>query len=332
MPKRLRTEEFEKKRESSELAESDLVASFVAQYNRELEWGLRLYDELLELKAKSLDGKSTLTLKIGENHLSDFSVNEYVYEMRRKYWEKFFGEPRFFGKLTSNLQYEYISQVHEFANYDFSYWNIKTVQEEIARSLVKGVEDCIIELFDELSYRHSYDEELSHNIHYYTGWKTNIAWKINRRVIIPLRSFGTYSDGTHFKTYLVQHKLSDIEKVLNYLDNGETGSVNIENQLWDAERTRIFRNIQLKYFDVTFYKKGTCHLTFRNERLLKKFNIFGSQRKGWLPKGYARKKYAEFNEEERAVIDSFEGQESYEQTQSEPQYFLFKTNMPMLTA
>ena len=66
--------------------------------------------------------------------------------------------------------------------------------------------------------------------------------------------------------------------------------------------------------------------------MLKKFNIFGSQRKGWLPKGYAKKKYTEFIEEEQAVIESFEGQESYEQTHSEPQYFLFQANMPMLTA
>ena len=38
-------EEYETRRENSELAESDLVSAFVAQYNREIEWGLRLYDE-----------------------------------------------------------------------------------------------------------------------------------------------------------------------------------------------------------------------------------------------------------------------------------------------
>ena len=49
--------------------------------------------------------------------------------------------------------------------------------------------------------------------------------------------------------------------------------------------------------------------------MLKKFNIFGSQRKGWLPKGYAKKKYDEFDAEEQAVIESFEGRNAYEQTQ-----------------
>ena len=43
----------------------------------------------------------------------------------------------------------------------------------MSRNLVKGVEDCIIKLFDELFYQHSYDNDLSKNIHYYNGWKTN---------------------------------------------------------------------------------------------------------------------------------------------------------------
>ncbi|MBQ6969184.1 MAG: hypothetical protein IJP85_02525, partial [Synergistaceae bacterium] len=82
------------------------------------------------------------------------------------------------------------------------------------------------------------------------------------------------------------------------------------------------------------YKKGTCHLTFTNERLLKKLNIFGSQRKGWLPKGYARRRYEEMSAEEQSVIESFEGRESYKSSVMESEYYLFDAghSMPMLTA
>ena len=102
----------------------------------------------------------------------------------------------------------------------------------------------------------------------------------------------------------------------------------------EAEKTHNLKNIQLKYFTVTLYKKGTCHLTFTNERLLKKLNIFGSQRKGWLPKGYARRKYEEMSEEEQLVIESFEGRESYNSSLNEAAYYLFDAghSMPMLTA
>ena len=302
---RLRTKEYKSadRPESWELAESDLIKALVAQYNREIEWGLKLSDELLELESKAMDGKVPLKLEVSEDcHDEKFSVNGYVKAVRRKYWKKFFAQPLFYSRLTSNLATKYTSRVERFAEYEFSYWNIKTVQEEIARSLMKGVEECIVGLFDELSHKYSWSEELElDNIHYYNGWKTNISWKINKRVIIRLTGyhedwrtqrleFEPFRDGAY-------RKLSDIEKVLNYLDSGETTEVDISEQLHIAQSRGQTRKIRLKYFEVTFYKKGTCHITFTNERLLKKLNIYGSQSKGWLPYGYGRKRYEEFDED-----------------------------------
>ena len=334
-------EEYEKKRENFELADMDFVKSFVALYNRELEWGLRLYDEYLELQSKALDGKSLLSLKIGDDEgygdQEHFSVNEYVKAIRRKYWEKLFEHPSFTSRLTSNLYYQYTSQVSEFTNYDFSYWNIKTVQQEIALSLVKGVEKCIVELFDKLSHQYAWDSDLNNgNIHYYNGWKTNLSWKINKRVILPLQAWNYHGELYYSPNFqYCVGTLSDIEKVLNYLDCGETHSgLDIGQSLVDAQKVGYMRNIRTKYFEVTFYKKGTCHITFTNERLLKKLNIFGSQKKGWLPKGYARRRYEELEPEEQAVIESFEGRESYNETLMESQYYLFDAglSMPMLTS
>ena len=332
-------EEYEKKAQNSELAESDLVSAFVAQYNREIEWGLRLNDELRELKEKSLEEKSLITLRIYNGEDDDknyiFSVNEYVRAVRRKYWEKLFRHPRIVGRLTSNQQNEYLTKIETLTHYDFSYWNIKTIQEEIARNLIKSVDECILDLFDELSARHSWDEDEKINIHYYNGWKTNSAWKINRRVVLRLSAYEHYSGGRYdVWLWRVIPKLADIEKVLNFLDNGETGEVNINAQMEEAKKSHNLRNIPLKYFTVTFYKKGTCHLTFTNERLLKKLNIFGSQRKGWLPKGYARRRYEEMSAEEQSVIESFEGRESYKSSVMESEYYLFDAghSMPMLTA
>ena len=68
--------------------------------------------------------------------------------------------------------------------------------------------------------------------------------------------------------------------------------------------------------------------------LFRSLNIFGSQRKGWLPKGYARKRYADMDAEEKAVIDSFEGRESYNDSLMDSDYYLFDAmrSVPMLTA
>ena len=326
-------------RSTSELVEADFIKAIVALYNREVEYGLRLYHEYLDYEAYTLDSKSLILFEVKDIESygrDDFTVNRYVREVRQKYWYKLFRSPQFIGRLTSDLQHQYLSRVNELISYDFSYWNIKTLQADIAKHIVIGVEEAIIKLFDELSHKHYWDEDgVSGNIHYYNGWKTNSAYKINKKVIIPLQAFRRWNARDNWDYYPMRDGygvLSDIERVLNYLDNGETPEVDLENTLRAVQSTGQSQNIECKYFIVTFYKKGTCHLTFTNEKLLKKFNIFGSQKKGWLPKGYAKRSYQEMTSEEQAVIESFEGQESYMESYTDAQYYLFDVarSMPML--
>ena len=303
-------------------------------YNREIEWGLRLHDEYLDFLSKTLDSQSDLLLGIeahtGYKHYDKFYINTYINSVRKKYWSKLFVSPEFIAKMTSNLLNQYRSQIDNLVKYDFSYYNIKTIQIEIAKNLVSGVEECILKLFDRLSVQHAYDDDLKNNVHYYDGWKTNKCWKINKRVILPIQTWNSIFG--KFDYYHVREEIADIEKVFNYLDNGETAEVDLAERLKRAEKNGETKKIPLKYFTLTIYKKGTCHIEFTNERLLKKFNIFGSQKKGWLPKGYAKRKYQDMTAEEKHVIDSFEGEKSYEETQAQESYFIFDTSRPMFLA
>ena len=123
--------------------------------------------------------------------------------------------------------------------------------------------------------------------------------------------------------YQIKSQLADIEKALNYLDGGLTDGRDMELCLRAAAETGQTRKIQLKYFYVTFYKKGTCHIEFTNEDLLKKLNIFGSQQKKWLPPGYGKKTYDEMLSEEKVVIDEFEGKDNYADTLQKQDYFIY---------
>lgn len=70
--------------------------------------------------------------------------------------------------------------------------------------------------------------------------------------------------------------------------------------------------------------KRTCHIKFKSEDLLLKFNIYGSQKKNWLPPGYGKKKYKEMTEEEKEVINEFQGEESYKKVCSNTEKYLFQ--------
>ena len=62
----------------------------------------------------------------------------------------------------------------------------------------------------------------------------------------------------------------------------------------------------------------------------KKFNIFGSQRKGWLPPSYGKASYEELDPEEQDVINAFEGEQEYRKVMGDTGYYICKTENLML--
>ena len=188
----------------------------------------------------------------------------------------------------------------------------------------KGIEDTILNLFEELSYKHHWrNNEYCKNIHYYNGWKTNQSYFINKKVIIPLNAFDRY-DSAFNPRYDVRRKLEDIQKCLTYLDKGIASEVDIENQLNFAEECGDTKDIQLKYFKVDFFKKGTTHITFTDSDILKRFNIFAGRSKNWLPPSYGKKAYKDMTNEEKNIINEFEGQQEYNKVISNPKYYIIQ--------
>lgn len=325
--------------QETSLATDDYIANAILMYELEVEAGLKLirdYKKLLPHLNDSIGenrySHSMLELKIDGAELSE---NEYIKRVREKYWTALFKNPRFTRNMTSNLQEEYSSKVNELLDYDFSSYNIAHLQIKMSKELTRGIEDCIIELFDKLSIQYSYSNELSKNIHYYNGWKTNKSWIINKKVIIPfMNAWDNFCNDFDPCRYSLTEQLSDIEKALNYLDNGKTTfDSTLDDALIAAKKSGTTKDIDTKYLKLTFYKKGTCHITFKDDELLKKLNIFGSQQKGWLPEGYGKKMYSDFSSEEKAVIDEFDGNEfNYHQIVSRQQEYIYNPTdaVPML--
>lgn len=321
----------------TDLAEGDYLKRIVKQYQMEVEAGIKLINEYkamqpyimqdFEKEDKSNVSYNRCILALKVESAKRLSVNDFVKEVRRKYWRALFKNPDFVGLLTENLQTDLYNRIDELKDYDFSMFNIMTLKVQMSNELLKGVEDTILNLFEELGNKYHYYDETSKNIHYYNGWKTNKAWKINKKVIIPLTGYGFWGDRYEPTQNQTLNKLQDIEKCFNYLDGGLTDAVDLKQSLKFAEQYGETKNIQLKYFTVTFYKKGTCHIVFNNDELLKKFNIFGSQKKGWLPPSYGKKQYKDMTTEEKTVIDEFDGNETeYNKTMQNRKYYLFDSD------
>ena len=325
---------------SSKLTTTNFLEDLIAQYNEEMELGLALIDEfnaLLPYLNRNVVGDagnySNLSLKVGNEAVgyTDSPKNKFINLTRHKYWTSLLNNEKFTGMLTKNLKDKYSSMISKFAEYDFTMFNIQTLMNDMNSSLQDGIEKTILDLFDKMSAKFAYIPEMESNTYLYNGWKTNKAHKVGKRVILPCN--GAFSDWKWDKNplnvYNCVELLSDMQKALNYLDGGQTDDINLNVAITKARDECNYKKIETKYFYVTFYKKGTMHCIWKNEELLKRFNIYVSKRRNWFPPCYGNKHYNDMTEEEKQVIDSFQGADDYEKIMCNPSYYL-STNTNLL--
>jgi len=334
---------------TNQLINADYIKGIVEQYNFEVKTGLKLiaeYEVLKPLMLNSFDKdayskhcilKLTLDDHNYEKYPSENLPNAYIKKVRIKYWKALFTNEQFIGLFTSNLRDKYMSKINELEDYDFSLFNIYTIRIELSKEMLQGVQDTILKLFDEFSVQSSWNPEFGNNIHYYSGWVTNKCWKINpKKVIIRLNGFNEWSSDKFRPTdYNVINKLSDIEKVFNYLSIGtsiEINEIDMKTALNFAEQYGDSKKIELTYFYCTFYKKQTCHLEWKYPELVHRFNIFASQNRNALPPSYGKKTYKEMDEEERQTVDNFEGELSYNRVMNNTQNYIVETNKLLMLA
>lgn len=306
---------------SDEIETLDFFKARITRFNRDAEVGINTLRELKKVNSilpqKNRYNSNFIPL---EDKLTE---NGFLQELRLHYWSELLKEPKFIGKLTNNLQSKYYSMINELKTKDFSLFNIMQIQEDMMLNLVQGIEDTILNLFDDFSYQSTYHPEFSKNIHYYNGWKTNKAHYINKKVIQRLNIY-KYS---HLDLYEAKSKLKDIEKILKYLSTSLPDKIfNIDTILDEAYKTKVISNLEFTFFHCTFYKKGTVHITFKDQKLLDRFNIYASQKKGWLPPRYGKSSYKDLTPEEKDVVDTFQGKSKYETVFNNQSQFIINSS------
>ena len=330
--------------EVNDLVDSDFFRGLVQRYNFEARAGLEIIDRWERLKKyipAQDDFRETPLMNFGistkeHEHVASGALslaNAYLRELRRKYWAAMFGSREMQESMTYDMREKYMAQLEKFRSFDFNMANIYQIRLELSKSLVSSVEDTILKVFDDLTYKHSMGKNT--NVHYYNGWVTNDCCKVKAKVIVPF--YGLYDSrwGGSWSEYKARDYLMDLERVLTYLDNGRTDGLTCDKVIRDAFSTGATeryhgQKIHCKYFDLEFKKKCTVHIFFTNDEVLKKFNIFGGRKKNWLPPSYGKTAYADLGKDEQAVVDAFEGKQSYEDTVRNARFHLPACSLAML--
>lgn len=289
--------------------------------------------------------KPLIEMSVDGNHCGNTcrpsDLNRFLRAARARYWRELFDLPELREKMTSSMRDKYYGTIEKMKDYEFSDFNIRQIFDQIMGQIVTGVEDAILECFDKLSAEYSYNQSIENeNIHYYNGWKTNKAHFVNSKCIIP--TYGCFARGYKPDKYGRWKDtlegldvrgcfsvLNDLEKALDYIDCGETVPTSLEQMLKTAAANGM-TTVTCKYFSVTFYKKGTCHIKFHSQKIVDKLNIYVGRHRMWLPPTYGIVHYDDMDSESRRVIDEFQGKEKYDEVMQAPENYIIETKTALL--
>lgn len=312
--------------EEYELAGFNKVFNLVLEYNRERE---QVTEQILSFYRNhrrvggwlrlSVAGDDSERLSDDKRTLTEVmrdKINSLNEAIRKSYWHKALELDEIKRRLTSKKAKEIEADLEYAANTEFTESNVRQFLLNLIEKYPTMISEAIEYMFDKLTShalndRWNRSEYLS-NIHYYSGWKTNSAYRVNKKVIIP---FYAYDD--IFKRMRLswdqEMLLNDFDRIMCYFTGGET-RLTTAQKVVGALESGVNRNIDTEFFVVSVYKKGTLHLSFKDEELLRRFNIEACKHKNFLPDDYAQRPYSELNEEEKAMADVFEvkGEKSYE--------------------
>lgn len=315
----------------TQLYKGDAISLLINQFNLEARYGLKIIDTFNSMKQyipMDKDGSNRLiNLSVagcyGEEGYDFSEANRYIRRLRQKYWELAFQTSAISGLLTDAARAKYQQEIRRFRDYDFTYSNIKQLQIELSQSLDSNIHEAIVNLYDCFTYK--YSRENPNNVHLFNGWNTNQGFKINpKKIIYPLYLYTTYGGWGSWDVHRLRDFLTEVEKVFVYLDCGRTEGDSVHEIISKKFYNDRYHgeNLSFKYFDVEVKKKGTIHIKWKCDELIKKLTIIGCKAHGTLPNDYGTKKYSDLDKKHKDMVDSFEGEKNYADTVDNAKLYL----------
>jgi len=313
-----------------EVSTKQTISELVAEYNQIIRLGTetilgyyRNYKKVGRYIGLNCEPKEWRDTGADMTGLMQNTLNALLARVRTDFWRRTLDIPDVRKRMTSKKRDEFEEQLKKHCDMDFTEVNIRQFIINLIGGYERTLTEAVVDIFDKFTIAHCYSNGLyDDNIHYFSGWKTNKAFKVNKKVIIPF--YGGYGNGPfqnyggHWEIdYNARAVLHDIDIVMNYFD-GMDGYYSLTEAIEHAFKRGQSSKIESTYFTVTCYKKGTMHLTFNSEDILRRFNVTACLGKTWLPHDYGKRAYAEMPEEEKAIVESFEGEKSYNQNLNRP--------------
>lgn len=202
-------------------------------------------------------------------------LSEELDKLRCGYWELILDTDEFRKMLTADA-IEKLNRRLETANeMEINLTNIRMLLMALGSNQKDILIESVVSIFQKITDRHQ--TSYSSNVHYYNGWKTNSSYKINKKIVIPIKyshfDSWDYKDEYERINYEVRNWINDIIKAFQIIDPAVSSKfTTISNQEFENETLRF-----------KMFSKGTIHVWFKDEQLLSQLNYICGSHFGWIP-------------------------------------------------
>lgn len=224
------------------------------------------------------EGEASSPLYSITPHTKEFTSNDLSEELdrlRRGYWTLILGTDEFRKMLTADAIEKLNRRLESANNMEINLANIRMLLMALGANQHDILIESIVSIFQKITDYHQ--TSYSSNVHYYNGWKTNSSYKINKKIVIPIKYSGF--DSWDFKNeyerinWDVRRWIGDIIKAFHIIDPEVS-------EKFTAITTQEFENDTLRF---KMFGKGTIHVWFKDEQLLSQLNYICGSHFGWIP-------------------------------------------------
>lgn len=203
-------------------------------------------------------------------------------------WNLVFGRTKVHDLMSQSVRRNFEKMQKGHGAVAFTEANIHGLFEMLFLNRHEILKQSLVDAFEQMTRYHAHNRIDE-------GWATNDAYKVNRKVIMPYAVEQGYHANMRLKDSY-ERTVNDVDRALAMLNGKKLSQVLTAAQALSAHFKDYKVNagaledntVESEHFKLRFFKKGTVHLWFRDEKLWERFNIAAAQGKNWLPHDYGR--------------------------------------------
>ncbi|MBO0474859.1 DUF4942 domain-containing protein [Enterococcus ureasiticus] len=259
------------------------IRFLIAAYNEHISLLKKkyLFDNSLEAFETILRTRHNVSVHIYRRN--EYTLNQEIKHIRSGYWEKILKTDEFRKKLTQHGSKRITDMVESSTKLEITEENVLLLLTALMSNGYEVVLDSCVEWFKKMTGNHQ--NEYSKNIHYYTGFKTNDAFKVNKKIIIPAGQAMSYYETMRFGYN------QPLEESFDHLPFGIQAYIKdlltmfqLINPTISNDLTAIhYDELENDFFRFKVFKKGTIHIWFKDLETLEQFNFLCGKKFGWVP-------------------------------------------------